>query len=68
MARTPCRPEAAALLGYKSASSSGSSLAQGDLPLLEQTDATKPSTRGPAKRAWARRRLKQQQAQRRRTD
>ncbi|MFH8492166.1 hypothetical protein [Streptomyces longisporoflavus] len=60
--------EAAALLGYKSASSFSSSLAQGNLPLLEEIDGTKPSTRGPAKRAWTRRRLKQQQAQRRRTD
>ncbi|MCX4993391.1 AlpA family transcriptional regulator [Streptomyces sp. NBC_00568] len=52
--------QAAALLGFKSLNSFSSSLSQGNLPLLEEADGL--SDRG--KRAWTRRRILEQKAQR----
>ncbi|MFE2537062.1 hypothetical protein [Streptomyces sp. NPDC059371] len=52
--------QAAALLGFKSLNSFSSSLSQGNLPLLEETDGV--TDRG--KRAWTRRRILEQKAQR----
>ncbi|MFE4703063.1 helix-turn-helix transcriptional regulator [Streptomyces sp. NPDC056738] len=52
--------QAAALLGFKSLNSFSSSLSQGNLPLLEETDGL--SDRG--RRAWTRRRILEQRAQR----
>ncbi|MFJ6636764.1 hypothetical protein ACIQMR_36190 [Streptomyces sp. NPDC091376] len=52
--------QAAALLGFKSVNSFSSSLSQGNLPLLETTDAL---TEG-GRRRWTRRRLLEQAAER----
>ncbi|MFJ8988802.1 helix-turn-helix transcriptional regulator [Streptomyces sp. NPDC102279] len=52
--------QAAALLGFKSLNSYVSSLSQGNLPLLEETDGLTPLGR----RAWTRRRILEQKAQR----
>ncbi|MBQ0850194.1 hypothetical protein J8N05_18520 [Streptomyces sp. BH-SS-21] len=54
--------QAAALLGYKSVGSFSSSLAQGNLPLLETPDAL--SEKG-GRRRWTRKRILTQAAQRR---
>ncbi|MGW2938751.1 hypothetical protein ACWDA7_44955 [Streptomyces sp. NPDC001156] len=53
--------QAAALLGFKSVNSFSSSLAQGNLPLLETPDAL---TEKGARRRWTRQRILQQAAQR----
>ena len=52
--------QAAALLGFKSLNSFSSSVSQGNLPLLEETDGLTPLGR----RAWTRRRILEQKAQR----
>jgi hypothetical protein len=53
--------QAAALLGFKSVNSFSSSLAQGNLPLLETPDAL---TEKGGRRRWTRRRILEQAAQR----
>ncbi|MGW9026827.1 hypothetical protein ACWGQ5_22105 [Streptomyces sp. NPDC055722] len=53
--------QAAALLGFKSVNSFSSSLAQGNLPLLETPDTL---TEKGARRRWTRQRILQQAAQR----
>lgn len=52
--------QSAALLGFKSLNSFSSSLSQGNLPLLEEADGLTPL----GKRAWTRRRVLEQRAQR----
>ncbi|GAA2470103.1 hypothetical protein ACFPFX_25980 [Streptomyces mauvecolor] len=56
-------PAAAALLGYKNTSSFSSSLSQGLLPRLRETDGTLPAARG-SRPAWTRRRILDQAAER----
>ncbi|MEU5436479.1 hypothetical protein AB0G73_24295 [Streptomyces sp. NPDC020719] len=56
--------QAAALLGFKSATSFSSSLSQGNLPLLKETDGILPGARGRARQAWSRHRILEQAAQR----
>jgi hypothetical protein len=56
-------PAAAALLGYKNTSSFSSSLSQGLLPRLRETDGTLPAARG-SRPAWTRRRILEQAAER----
>jgi hypothetical protein len=51
--------QAAALLGFKSINSFSSSLAQGNLPRLQTTDATAPEGRQKGRRRWTRRILEQ---------
>ncbi|MER6677773.1 hypothetical protein [Streptomyces sp. NPDC000983] len=59
--------QAAKLLGYKTVGSFCSSLAQGNLPLLNTTDATAGNAgRQNGRRRWTRRRILEQAAQRRR--
>ncbi|MGP4084259.1 hypothetical protein [Streptomyces sp. KR55] len=53
--------QAAALLGFKSLNSFSSSLSQGNLPMLETTDAV---TEKGGRRRWTRRRILEQAAQR----
>lgn len=47
-------PQAAAILGYTSADSFISALAQGKLPGLSEPDAMQPGTRGGPRRLWRR--------------
>ncbi|MFD6285373.1 hypothetical protein [Streptomyces sp. NPDC060205] len=57
--------QAAALLGYKSIGSFSSSLSQGNLPLLKDTDGVAENAgRQNGRRRWTRRRILQQAAQR----
>ncbi|MFI1401072.1 hypothetical protein [Streptomyces sp. NPDC020681] len=56
--------EAAALLGFKSVNTFSSSLSQGNLPLLKDTDGQIPSSRGRPRRGWRRRRILEQAAAR----
>ncbi|MGW7073505.1 hypothetical protein ACWGII_39660 [Streptomyces sp. NPDC054855] len=57
--------QAAALLGYKSVGSFSSSLAQGNLPLLKNTDGIAENAgRQNGRRRWTRRRILEQAAQR----
>lgn len=57
--------QAAALLGYKSVGSFSSSLSQGNLPLLKDTDGVAENAgRQNGRRRWTRRRILQQAAQR----
>jgi predicted DNA-binding transcriptional regulator AlpA len=53
--------QAAALLGFKSVNSFSSSLSQGNLPVLEDTDAV---TEKGGRRRWTRKRILEQAAQR----
>ncbi|MEU8481075.1 hypothetical protein [Streptomyces hygroscopicus] len=57
-------PQAAALLGFKSVNTFSSSLAQGNLPLLKESDGQVPGSRGRKSRAWTRRRVLDQKAAR----
>lgn len=61
-------PEAAALLGFKSGSSFSSSLAQGNLPLLEGTAVPVSGSNGRPQRRWTRRQILLQDADRNRTN
>ncbi|QCX82236.1 hypothetical protein C9F11_43280 (plasmid) [Streptomyces sp. YIM 121038] len=57
--------QAAALLGYKSIQSFSSSLSQGNLPLLQETDGVAENAgRQNGRRRWTRRRILEQAAQR----
>ncbi|MFD9791331.1 hypothetical protein ACFWXK_10305 [Streptomyces sp. NPDC059070] len=56
--------QAAALLGFKSVTSFSSSLYQGNLPLLKETDGTLPGERGRQRQAWTRRRILEQAEER----
>lgn len=56
--------QAAALLGFKSIGSFSSSLSQGNLPLLKETDSVTQEGRQKGRRRWTRRRILQQAAER----
>ncbi|MFC8094699.1 hypothetical protein [Streptomyces sp. NPDC057301] len=56
--------QAAALLGFKSIGSFSSSLSQGNLPLLKDTDGAAEAGRQKGRRRWTRRRILQQAAER----
>ncbi|MFF0737722.1 hypothetical protein ACFYVK_39685 [Streptomyces chartreusis] len=56
--------QAAALLGFKSIGSFSSSLSQGNLPLLKETDGAAEAGRQKGRRRWTRRRILQQAAER----
>ncbi|MBB5109334.1 hypothetical protein [Streptomyces spectabilis] len=59
--------QAAALLGFKNLNSFSSSLAQGNLPLLKETDGVAENAgRQTGRRRWTRRRILEQAAQRKR--
>ncbi|OIJ88185.1 hypothetical protein BIV25_37450 [Streptomyces sp. MUSC 14] len=56
--------QAAVLLGYKTVGSFSSSLSQGNLPLLKETDGVAEEGRQKGRRRWTRRRILEQAAQR----